>query len=79
MASRGRQPSNDQLAEERRITELAATAELVTWDRYERELLTYLERQLTNPTLLAVVRRLQRGNAIEDADHVELYDAVRVS
>lgn len=79
MASRGRQPSNDQLAEERRITELAATAELVTWDRYERELLTYLERQITNPTLLAVVRRLQRGNAIEDADHVELYDAVRVS
>lgn len=77
--ARGIQPSAAQLAEERRITELAATAELVTWDRYERELLTYLERQLTNPTLLAVVRRLQRGNAIEDADHVELYDAVRVS
>lgn len=77
--ARGIQPSAAQIAEERRITELAATAELVTWDRYERELLTYLERQVTNPTLLAVVRRLQRGNAIEDADHVELYDAVRVS
>jgi hypothetical protein len=77
--ARGIQPSAAQLAEERRITELAATAELVTWDRYERELLTYLERQITNPTLLAVVRRLQRGNAIEDADHVELYDAVRVT
>ena len=77
--ARGIQPSATQLAEERRITELAATAELVTWDRYERELLTYLERQVTNPTLLAVVRRPQRGNAIEDADHVELYDAVRVT
>lgn len=75
--ARGIQPTPQQLAEENGMTILATTGELVSWDRYERELLTHLERRIADPKLLAIVSRLNRGNAIEDADHIELYEAVR--
>lgn len=75
--ARGIQPTAEQLAEERAMTLQAATGELVSWDRYERELLTHLERRIVDQKLLAIVARLNRGNAVEDADHLELFDAVR--
>lgn len=78
--ARGRQPNAAQLAEERHITLQSATAELLSWDTREAQLLNYLEAApevRANPTLAAIVRRLQRGNVIEDADHIELYQAVR--
>lgn len=76
--TRGRKPTPEQLAEERQVTLLAATDARISWDEYERQLLTYLERSLTeNPKLLAIAHRLTRGNVLEDADHQELYEAVR--
>lgn len=76
--SRGRQPTAQQLAEERQVTLLAATDARISWDEYERQLLVYLERNVAgNPKLHALAKRLQRGNAIEDADHIELYETVR--
>lgn len=85
--ARGIQPSPQQIIEERQVTLFAATDALVLWDRYEAELLTHLERQLAveasqNASVriekaLQIVRRLARGNAIEDSDHAELHDAVR--
>jgi hypothetical protein len=77
--ARGRQPSPDQLVEERAITLQAATEELVSWDRREAELLAYLAQApevANNQTLSAIVRRLQRGDLLENADHAELYEAV---
>lgn len=76
--ARGIQPTAQQLAEERSITLQAATAELKTWDRYEADLLTHLSHELSDdPQLLAIAKRLQRGDALENSDHAELYDAVR--
>lgn len=78
--ARGRQPSTQQLAEERHVTLQATTSARVEWDEYERKLLLELERDIAvgaNERALRIVRWLQRGNAIEDADHEELYEAVR--
>lgn len=69
-----------QIEEERQMTLQAATEELLTWDRREAELLDYLGRApevASNPTLSAIVRRLQRGDLLENSDHAELYEAVR--
>lgn len=78
--ARGRQPNATQIAEERSITLRSATDELLSWDEREAVLLDYLESATevqNNPTLAAIVRRLQRGNVIEDRDHIELHEAVR--
>lgn len=76
--ARGVQPSAQQLAEERQMTLQSATAELVTWDAYEAKLLAYLDSTIgPDATLGAILDRLQRGNRIEDADHLELHAAVR--
>jgi len=78
--ARGRQPSPAQLAEERQMTLHAATEELISWDQREAELLDYLGRApevANNPTLAAIVKRLQRGDLLENSDHAELYEAVR--
>lgn len=78
--ARGVQPTPQQIAEERHITLRSATDELLSWDTREAQLLNYLEAApevAGNPTLAAIVRRLQRGNVIEDADHLELHAAVR--
>lgn len=76
--ARGRQPSPQQLAEERQVTLLAATDARISWDEYERQLLTYLTANLADePRLLAIANRLVRGNVLEDADHRELHEAVR--
>jgi hypothetical protein len=76
--SPGVKPSLAQLAEERAMTLKSATDELLAWDAYEQRLLDFLERGVAdNPTLAAIVRKLQRGNRIEDADHLELADALK--
>lgn len=76
--ARGIQPTPEQLAEERHVTLQSATAELLAWDAHETELLNYLESVVgSHPTLGPIVRRLQRGNRLEDADHIELHAAVR--
>ncbi len=76
--ARGVQPTPQQLADERHITLHAATDELLRLDIPEAEQLDYLARAVAgNPTLSAIVRRLQRSNRIEDADHLELHTAVR--
>lgn len=78
--ARGRQPSTEQLADERHVTLQAATEELLSWDARESELLAFLGRApevANNPTLAAIVRRLQKGDLLENADHAELYEAVR--
>jgi hypothetical protein len=65
-------------AEERRMTLQAATEELMRLDISETRQLRALEVALQdNPTLLAIVKRLQRADAVENADHAELFEAVR--
>lgn len=69
-----------QIEEERQMTLQAATEELLTWDQRETALLAFLEHApevASNPTLSAIVRRLQRGDLLENSDHAELYEAVR--
>lgn len=75
--ARGIQPSVQQLEEERHVTLLAATDARLSWDEYERQLLVYLEHRLEDPNVLAVARRLLRGDVLEDIDHRELHEAVR--
>ena len=80
MTAPGLKPTAIQILEERTITLYAATDELLSWDRYEVALLAHLEQRLEisdDRKALEIVRRLQRGNRIEDSDHLELHAAVR--
>lgn len=78
--ARGIQPSAEQLAEERSITLLSATDELVTWDRREAALTNRIHAAVARGEIqqaLADIRLLQRGDVLENSDHVELFEAVR--
>ena len=74
----GRPMNPESIAEERQMTLQAATEELMRLDISETRLLAALEVSLAdNPQLLAIVRRLQRADVLENSDHEELYVAVR--
>ena len=76
----GRPMNPESIEEERQMTLQAATEELMRLDISETRLLAALEVSLAdNPQLLAIVRRLQRADVLENSDHVELFDAVRAA